>query len=131
MGPDALGIAENESSSTKHDNGTRVPPKTSIGTQNMKTGPDALGNDENESGSAKHENGTRHPPYRQKRVRERKTWKRVLTLHTAENVSGAQNMKMGPDALATAENEYGDAKHENGTRRPQNRWKRVRERKTW
>jgi hypothetical protein len=27
---------------------------------------------------------------------------------------GAQNMKMGPDALSTAENEYGSAKHENG-----------------
>jgi hypothetical protein len=25
---------------------------------------------------------------------------------------------MRPDALATAENEYGDTKHENGTRRP-------------
>jgi hypothetical protein len=30
-------------------------------------------------------------------------------------------MKTGPDALGTAENEFGSAKHEKGTRRPQNR----------
>jgi hypothetical protein len=29
--------------------------------------------------------------------------------------TGTQNMKTGPDALATAENEYGDAKYENMT----------------
>jgi hypothetical protein len=40
-GPDALGIAENES-----------------GSENMKTGLDAIGTAENESGRAKHENGT-------------------------------------------------------------------------
>jgi hypothetical protein len=28
---------------------------------------------------------------------------------------GAQNMKTGPDALGTAENESGSVKHENGT----------------
>jgi hypothetical protein len=33
--------------------------------------------------------------------------------------AGAQNMKKGPDTLATAENESGCAKHENGTRCPQ------------
>jgi hypothetical protein len=43
---------------------------------------------------------------------------------------GAQNMKMGPDALDTAENENGSAKHENGTSRPRYRRKRVQERKT-
>jgi hypothetical protein len=38
-------------------------------------------------------------------------------------------MKMGADAVGTAENEFRCAKHENGTRRPRNRRKRVRERK--
>jgi hypothetical protein len=40
-----------------------------------------------------------------------------------------QNKKTGPDVLATAENEYGDAKHENGTQRPPYCRKCVRERK--
>jgi hypothetical protein len=79
--PNALGTAENESGSAKHENATRrrrhrrirvreretwkrdltpsVPSKTGPGAQNMKTGPDALGIAENESGSAKHENETR------------------------------------------------------------------------
>jgi hypothetical protein len=46
-------------------------------------------------------------------------------------------MKTKPDALGTvlgaleiAENEFRSAKHENGTRRPRYRRKRVRERKT-
>jgi hypothetical protein len=39
-------------------------------------------------------------------------------------------MKTGPNAHATAENEYGGAKQENGTRRPRNRQKRVPARKT-
>jgi hypothetical protein len=43
--------------------------------------------------------------------------------------SGAQNMKMVPNALGTAENEFRRAKHENGTRRTRHRRKRVRERK--
>jgi hypothetical protein len=43
---------------------------------------------------------------------------------------GAQNMKTGRDALGTVENEFRSAKHENGTRRPPHRRKRVRERKT-
>jgi hypothetical protein len=38
-------------------------------------------------------------------------------LGTAENESGAQNMKMGLDALGTAANESKSAKLENGTRR--------------
>jgi hypothetical protein len=42
----------------------------------------------------------------------------------------AQNMKTGPDALGTAENESGSAKHEKGTRRPPYRRKRVRAHKT-
>jgi hypothetical protein len=42
----------------------------------------------------------------------------------------AQNMKTGPDALHTAENESGSAKYENGTRRTRHRRKRVREHKT-
>jgi hypothetical protein len=43
---------------------------------------------------------------------------------------GAQNMKAGPEALGTAENESGQAKHENGTRHPWYRRKRVWELKT-
>jgi hypothetical protein len=39
-------------------------------------------------------------------------------------------MKMGPDALNTAENESGSAKQENGSQRPWYRRKRFRERKT-
>jgi hypothetical protein len=39
-------------------------------------------------------------------------------------------MKTGLDALDTAENESGRAKHENGTRRPRYRRNRVMERKT-
>jgi hypothetical protein len=59
-GPNALGTAEKESGSAKHDNGTRsVRTKTGSGAQNMKTGPDALSTAENEFGSAKHENRTR------------------------------------------------------------------------
>jgi hypothetical protein len=37
-------------------------------------------------------------------------------------------MKTGPHALGTAENESKSAKHENGTRRPGYRRKRVQER---
>jgi hypothetical protein len=40
-------------------------------------------------------------------------------------------MKMGHDALDNVENNSGSAKHENGTRHPQFRRKRVWERKTW
>jgi hypothetical protein len=40
-------------------------------------------------------------------------------------------MKMGPDALGSAQNENGSAKHENGTRRPSYVRKLVRVRKTW
>jgi hypothetical protein len=39
---------------------------------------------------------------------------------------GVQNMKMGPDALGTAEIESGSAKHENGSRRYRYRGKRLR-----
>jgi hypothetical protein len=42
----------------------------------------------------------------------------------------AQNMKTGPDAPGTAENESGSAKDENGMRRPLYRRRRVREDKT-
>jgi hypothetical protein len=43
---------------------------------------------------------------------------------------GAQNLKMGPDALGTAENKSEVAKQENGTQSPQYRRKRVWEGKT-
>jgi hypothetical protein len=42
----------------------------------------------------------------------------------------AQNMKMGPSTLRTAENESGGWKHENGRRRPRFRRKQVRACKT-
>jgi hypothetical protein len=63
-GLEALGTAENDSGSTKHEIGPgrdRTPSilsKMSSGAQNMKTGPDALGTAENESESGKYENGT-------------------------------------------------------------------------
>jgi hypothetical protein len=42
---------------------------------------------------------------------------------------GAQNMKTGPDALGTVENESGSVKKENEIQRPRYRRKRVRARK--
>jgi hypothetical protein len=51
-------------------------------------------------------------------------------LGTAEKEFGAENIKKGPDALDTVENESGSAKHQNGTRRPRYRRKRIWERKT-
>jgi hypothetical protein len=106
-GPDALGTAESESGSAKHEKGTPyppyrrkhvrerktskldptplLPPQMSPGAQNMKTGLDAP-----------------IPP---------------------KTCQGAQNMKMVPDALATVEIEYVHVKHENETRRPRNRRK--------
>jgi hypothetical protein len=70
-GPYALDTAENESWSAKHEIETRCPshrrkwdptlsepPKTSLGSENMKTGADALGTVENEFGSVKYENRT-------------------------------------------------------------------------
>jgi hypothetical protein len=96
----------------------------SPGAQKKKMGPAALGTVENESGSTKHENETRRPRYRRKRVRARNTLKRDPTASVLPKTSqGAQNMKKGPDALGTAENESGTAKHKNGTRRPRYRRK--------
>jgi ferredoxin len=94
----------------------------------MKMGPDALGTVKNVSGRAKYENGTQCIWHCGKCVREHKTCKRDPTLSVPPKTSlGAQNMKTGPDALGTAENEYGSTKHENGTRRTRHRRKRVRE----
>jgi hypothetical protein len=116
----------------------------SPGAQNMKTGPDALGTVENESGSVKNENGTQRPRYHQKRVLARKIRKRDPPPRyrrkrknetrrpwlLSKTSSGAQNMKIGPDALGTDENEFRSAKHEDGTRRPRYRRKLVWEHKT-
>jgi hypothetical protein len=116
MVPDALGIAENESGRAKREKGTRrpryrrkrvrarktrnrdptpsVPPKMSLGAQNMTTGPDAHGTPKNMSGSGKHEKGTRRPRYPQKHVRERKIWKLDRTPLIPPKMSPvAQNMK--------------------------------------
>jgi hypothetical protein len=97
----------------------------------MKTGHDALGTAENESGRVKHQNGTGRPRYRRKRVWGRKAAKRDPTPPKTPKMSpGAQNKNAGPDAPGTAEKGSGSANHENETRRPRYRRKRVRERKT-
>jgi hypothetical protein len=147
-GPDDPGTAAKESGRAKHENGIRrlryrrkqvrvckackrdptpiVSLKMSAGAQNMKTKPNALGTSEDKSGSVKHENGTQRPRYRQKRVRERITLKRDPTPSVPPKMSpGGQNMKTGPDALGTVENESRRAKQENGTRRPRYRRKLV------
>jgi hypothetical protein len=122
----------------------------SPGAQNMKTGPVALNTVENESGrakkktglvalaiaeneswSAKHHNGNRRPRYRRKRVRARKTLKRDPPPSVPLKISpAAQNMKTGPVALGTAENESGRTNLKNGTRHPRYRRKLVRARTT-
>jgi hypothetical protein len=100
------------------------------------------GTAENVSESVKHEkrpddfdtveNKTRRTQYRRKWIRERKIWNRVPTPSVSREMTpGAQNMKSGANALVTAENESGSATHENGTRRPRYRRKRVLKRKTW
>jgi hypothetical protein len=137
-GHDALGSAQNWFGSAEHENGNRrrryrqkrvrehktrkrdpspsVPPKLSPGAHNIKTGPNAVGTAENGSGSAEHENGTSRPRYCRKRVRERKTYKRETALSIPPKMGkGAQIMKTGPNAVGTAENGSGGAKHENGT----------------
>jgi hypothetical protein len=48
----------------------------------------------------------------------------------SKTIPGAQNMKTGPDALGTAENEFGRAKQENGTQRRRYRRKQVWAHKT-
>jgi hypothetical protein len=125
-----------------------VPQKMGPGSKYMKTRSDALGIAEHESGSAKLENGnptpsvqpsiplklekvTRRPRYRRKCVRQLKIRKRDATPSVRPKTGpGAQNMKMGPDALGTAENGSRRSKYENGTRRRRYRRKWVRESKT-
>jgi hypothetical protein len=151
-GPDDLGTAPKTSPGAKNKKTVHDAPGTAekeFGTQNIKTGPDALEIAEDESERAKQENVTRRPRYRRNRVRARKTGKRDPTPSILPKMSsGAQNMKMGPDALGTAENNTRCAKHEkgpdahgtaenksgstkfeNGTRRPWYRRKRIRVRK--
>jgi hypothetical protein len=50
-------------------------------------------------------------------------------LGTAENMFQSEKHEKGLDALCTAENEFGRAKHENKTRRTRYRPKRARTRK--
>jgi hypothetical protein len=92
----------------------------------MKTGPDVLDTVENEYGSAKHNNENRRPPYRRKQARERKI-RKWDTSHPVlpKTNPGVQIMKKGPATPDAAEKEPGSTKHENGTRRPQYRQKRV------
>jgi hypothetical protein len=75
----------------------------------MKIGPDARYSAKNESGTGKLENRDPMPS--------------VLS----KTSLGTQNMKTGSHAPGKAENEFGHAKHENGTRRLRYRRKRVRE----
>jgi hypothetical protein len=153
MRPDALGTAENEFGSAKYENGTRrpryrrkrvrerktlkrdptasVPPKMSSGAQNMKTVQDTFGTVEKESKSSQHEKGTRRPRYPLKTSPGAQNMKYGPDdLGTAENEFDSENMKTGHDALGTVGKESGIAEHENGTRRPRYRRKRVWERKT-
>jgi hypothetical protein len=82
-----------------------VPPKTSLGGQNMKTGLDALGTAENDYESVKHERWTRRLRFRRKWVRGQKTWNRILTPSVPLKTSQRQqNMKTGPDAHGTSKN---------------------------
>jgi hypothetical protein len=91
----------------------------SPGAQIKKTGADTHGTAETENGRAKHENDSRRPQYRRKRVPTLKTLKGESTPSVPPKPSpGAQNMKTGVDALGTAENESGSAKHKNGDQRP-------------
>jgi hypothetical protein len=153
MGAYALGIAENESGhktwkwyltpsvqpktspeaqNMKTGPDASVPPKMSLGAQHKKSGTDALGTTENEARSEKQENGTRRPRYRRKWFSERKTRKRDPTpSEPLKMTAGMQNMKTEPDALVTAGNDSGSAKHENGTRRSRYRQKLVPAHKTW
>jgi hypothetical protein len=98
----------------------------------MKSRPDALHTTENVPGREKHENGTQCSWYRRrKRVRARKTRKQDLEPSVLlKTCTGTQNMKMGADALGSAENESERAKHENGTQRPRYRRKCIWELKT-
>jgi hypothetical protein len=50
-------------------------------------------------------------------------------LGTAQNESGRAKHKKGPDALGTTQNESGSAKNANRTRHPRYRRKSLRERK--
>jgi hypothetical protein len=103
-----------------------VLSKMSPEAQTMQMGHDVFGTIENKSGSAKQEYWTRRPRCRRKRVRERKKGKQEQTPSISPKTSQkAQNMKMGLDALGTTENESGSATHENGSRHPRYRRKRV------
>jgi hypothetical protein len=78
----------------------------------VKTGPDALSIAENESGRAKLENGTGRPWNSQKMSPGSQNKKTGPTpSEPPKMIAGAQNVKTGPDALGTAENESGRAKH--------------------
>jgi hypothetical protein len=66
--------------------------------------------------------GTRRPRYMRKQVRTRNTLKWHPTPSVPLKLSmGEQNMITGPNAVGTAENENGRAKHDVGTRRTRHR----------
>jgi hypothetical protein len=151
-GPYTLGTAANESGSIKHENGTRRPryrrkrvkrcktlkrdpkppelPNTSLSAQNKKTRPNALDTAENEFGRAKIEKTGPPVTAENESVSPKRKNETRHPWLLSKTSPGAQNIKTGPDALGTAENEFGSAKHDNGTRRPLYRRKLVWEHKT-
>jgi hypothetical protein len=127
-GPEALGTVKNESRSVKMPT---VPSKMSLAAQNMKTGPHAIGTAKMSSEEQNTETGLRSLSTAKNEFGSVKHKNWIGVLGTAENESGAQNMKSARSALGTAQNKSRSAKHENWTRHPWYRPKRVRECKTW
>jgi hypothetical protein len=82
----------------------------------MKTGPDAVVTVKNEHGghkTRKLDPTPSEPPRTSPGAQNMKPDPKPSA--PSKTCPGAQNMKTGSDALGIAENEYGDAKHENGT----------------
>jgi hypothetical protein len=96
----------------------------------MKTGLDTLGTAENDSEAKNMKSDpTRSVP--PKTVSGAQNMKTALTPSIPPKMNpGAQNIKRGIDVLGTAENEFGNAKHEIETQRTRHRRKLVEERKT-
>jgi hypothetical protein len=90
----------------------------------MKTVPGVIGTFKNESSTTKHENWTQCSRYRPRRVQEHKLGKPDPAPSILPKTdSGAQNMKMGPDAIDTAQVVYGSANQENCNQHPRYRGK--------
>jgi hypothetical protein len=82
----------------------------------MKSWPSALGTVQNESRSAKCENWTRRRRYHRKWVMNWKTWKVDLTPSVHSKICPrAQNIKTGPGAVGSVENDFSSTKLEKWT----------------